>query len=487
MKFDLLDPIGSLTKLMVDGAVESWKTTASWALNAGNVTTAQWQTAFDVVNKVAGVMGFIAVLVGVVGIVQEAFKGSLGGVVSTVFRTILAWPITVVLINVTVRALAVEGGITNNILHWAFGDKVEITFTLTGAGLGSMNSIVAMLLALLIILGSLVLMLMMAARTFLIILGIGLSPIVTMINSWSVLRASLSKWGSWMAGVILFKPICAIIIYLCGALMKGADGQMFGYLTAVVGMILASVTPWVIVKMVATFLPAGVGLRAASSAGHSTVSGAVDVAKTAAAAAIGAGTMLAGAGAGAGTVGAGATASTGTSGLDGVTDKTTEGIGDIASSKDKKTASDDSTEKNDTESPTATSSAISGLKTGSGAFASISQFMQGMAGTGIAPSGVNSTLSAAGQVSEIVNQVRDAHSPAAEYTKGQADSATTPVIQTTGGDSGSTTTLIHTTPAAVPPSVPSQTVVQEASASKSDVNVHVSVDSSTPASVNIDK
>lgn len=90
LNFNPVDPLGSLSSWIVDGAIEAWRQACSAALGMGNVSQTMWQTTFDIVNRVAGIMGFIAVGVGAVAIVQESFKGSLGGVVSAVFRTILA-------------------------------------------------------------------------------------------------------------------------------------------------------------------------------------------------------------------------------------------------------------------------------------------------------------------------------------------------------------------------------------------------------------
>ncbi|WP_018142444.1 hypothetical protein [Alloscardovia criceti] len=511
MNFNTLDPLGSLSKWLVDGAVEAWKQTAHLALNMGNVTDAQWTTAFDVSNKIAGLMGFIAVGIGAIGIVQAMFKGSWGGVISALFRTILAYPINVVLITVTVRALAVEGAVTQKILQWAYPNN-EFTIELKSDTLTNVNLAVAALIALLIIVGSLVLIMVMVARSFLIILGVSLAPIVTMSQGWDALRPALSKWGSWMVGIILFKPIAAIIIYITGSIIQNSQGDMMSYYTAIVGMFLASVLPWTLVKVVANFLPGAPGLSTVASAGQATVSTAVDTAKTVASVGVGVVTGGAGLASGAGSLLGASGKATGSAAqaantADGATKKGLSSTPSPTSASSSPSATDSLTKDGKTSpsassSPstaqpsvashtsdavkdkTSVSSASSGLATGVG------QFMQGASGvlasaaaTGIAPTGASQAMDTAAKAANVIAHVSTSAS-SGEYTSGTAASPTNAINESTptGPQAVQITTTPPASPAPVTASTPAAAPVVADSGSDKQVNVHVQVDSTGNAS-----
>ncbi|MDK6250252.1 hypothetical protein QP141_07415 [Alloscardovia omnicolens] len=481
--FDFLNPLDYVSKWLLNAAVSAWKITCGMALNAGSLSQTQWATTFIVVNKVAGIMGFVAVAVGAVGIVQAAFKGSLGDVVSTVFRTILAWPMTVILITVSWHALAVEGSVTSSILTFAFGDKkipnIELDPKIPideGINIG-----VVAVIAVLLLVGSLVMLLVMIARSFLIMLAIAFAPVVIMTNSWSSLRPALTKWGSFMAGLVLFKPVVAIIIYMTGTMIQAApSGDMMSYYVGIVGMVLASVLPWKLVSVVSTFLPGAMGLNQAASSGQATVSGVVDTAKTAAAIGVGVATGGAGMAGGfggltgsladdfaPGMVDIGGTTDTDTS------DNDSKNTGDMAdtSSESSSGPSTDSTATDSSSSSSAASSA-SGLVAGVGSFmGSASGVLAAAASSGMAPSGAAQAMQAGSRVADVISQVSAAHTTSGytnDYTSGSAEvptaaAAATPVTTPVGDQ---TSSLVTTDTQHV------------------DVNVHVDSSGDASASVN---
>lgn len=481
--FDFLNPLDYVSKWLLNAAVSAWKITCGMALNAGSLSQTQWATTFIVVNKIAGIMGFVAVAVGAVGIVQAAFKGSLGDVVSTVFRTILAWPMTVILITVSWHALAVEGSVTSSILTFAFGDKKIPNIGLDpkipiDAGI---NIGVVAVIAVLLLVGSLVMLLVMIARSFLIMLAIAFAPVVIMTNSWSSLRPALTKWGSFMAGLVLFKPVVAIIIYMTGTMIQAApSGDMMSYYVGIVGMVLASVLPWKLVSVVSTFLPGAMGLNQAAASGHATVSGVVDTAKTAAAIGVGVAT-------------GGASMAGGFGGLTGSladdfapgminTDASTGADTSDSDSKNTGDRADTSSESSSSPSPdnmtTDSSSSSSAASSASGLVAGVGSFMGSASGvlaaaasSGMAPSGAAQAMQAGSRVADVISQATAAHTTSGytnDYTSGSAEAPTaaaaaTPVTTPVGDQ---TSSLVATDTQQV------------------DVNVHVDSSGDASASVN---
>ncbi len=480
--FDFLNPLDYVSKWLLNAAVSAWKIACGMALNAGSLGQTQWATTFIVVNKVAGIMGFVAVAVCAVGGVQAAFKGSLGDVVSTVFRTIVAWPMTVILITVSWHALAVEGSVTSSILTFAFGDKkipnIELDPKIPiDAGI---NIGVVAVIAVLLLVGSLVMLLVMIARSFLIMLAIAFAPVVIMNNSWSSLRPALTKWGSFMTGLVLFKPVVAIIIYMTGTMIQAApSGDMMSYYVGIVGMVLASVLPWKLVSVVSTFLPGAMGLNQAASSGQATVSGVADTAKTAAAIGVGAATGGAGMAGGfggltgsladyfaPGMVDIGGTTDTDTS------DNDSKNTGDRADTSSESSSSPSPDNTTDSSSSSSAASSSSGLVAGVGSFmGSASGVLAAAASSGMAPSGAAQTMQAGSRVADIISQAIAAHTTSEytnDYTSGSAEAPTaaaaaTPVTTPVGDQ---TSSLVTTDTQHV------------------DVNVHVDSSGDASASVN---
>lgn len=280
--FNPIDPVGSIVDWMCEAAIEGWKKTASWVLTSGALGDAQWTVANDTLNHVAGVMGFVAVGVGAYCMVKNALKGRAGEVFASLFATLLAWPLTVVCATLLVRGAGAADKLTAKILDWHTPtfDDIDLDANVFGDvfGLGF-----ALILALVTILGGVVMLVMSCVRLFLIILGVGFLPVVTMLIGLDSVRAGIGRYANWIIGVILMQPLMAVIMYISGELMKGAGADApLTYLVAATGVILSSVCPWVLVRVVAQFLPFSSGASAAASAGGNAVNTGVQAVKAAA-------------------------------------------------------------------------------------------------------------------------------------------------------------------------------------------------------------
>lgn len=307
--FNPLNPVQSLSDCTVSAGVDIYRMTGSWVLGSGNMTDQMWHATFDVVNKVAGVMAVVTVMLGAASIVAAALRGRVGQAVAAVFRTLLAWPATVIVITLTVDALQVEGQVTGRILGWGGTSSIKVDIDTNG-----LNIVFALLMGLVLWISALVLALSMGVRMFLIILGVGLSPAVVMVMPLSSMRQGLRKAAAWIVGVILYRPLAAIIIYLTGNLFLTSGSNFMQLIMAVVGAFLAAFAPWVMTAAASRFLPIGVeGLTATAAGGQKAVgkvrSAADKAAATVAAVATG-GVSLAGGAAALKSGGSGAAAST---------------------------------------------------------------------------------------------------------------------------------------------------------------------------------
>lgn len=302
MLFNPFDPIGSLKTVIIESALELYKTVCGFILSSGGPAGRQWEMATDTINKIAGVMGFVAVACGAAGVVYAMFKGKPGEVFMALGRTLLAWPLTVVFATVMMRAFAVVNKLPTKILAFDPNDiKLDGSFN----NVSIWSSIV---IGLITIISALVLWISVFVQNFLLIFGISLLPCATMVGGWKSLQSCLTKWVKFYAGVILFKPVCALMVYITVKMVQAAAeqkdlGAVPMFLTAAVGMALAGIMPWKITSIISSFMPLGAETARAANVAGSAVSAAGNAVLTAGSLAAGAYTGFAGIGFGGGAAG----------------------------------------------------------------------------------------------------------------------------------------------------------------------------------------
>ena len=272
--------MGSLKKWFMDTCTGAWKYTASKVLTGSNMDDAMWATATDGLNKLAGVMAFVTVAAGAYGILRAAATQDIGGVLSAGARTALAWPLTVLCITLAVKGTSLASTMTKSILNTG-----SLGGSIPGIDKNSLDvfdsGLMTITLCVCVVLGSFVLLLMMAARNFLLIFAIVIAAIPLMLQGWSTMRPLVSKWAGWIVGIILMQPVMALCIWVTCKLMVMSSSTTTT-LIAVVGMILSSIFPFTLIKQIADFIPGSVGLMRAGAAGAATVGTAASLAGAAA-------------------------------------------------------------------------------------------------------------------------------------------------------------------------------------------------------------
>ena len=278
--WNIWDPMGSLKKWFMDACTGAWKYTASKVLTGSNMDDAMWATATDGLNKLAGVMAFVTVAAGAYGILRAAATQDIGGVLSAGARTALAWPLTVLCITLAVKGTSLASTMTKSILNTG-----SLGGSIPGIDKNSLDvfdsELMTITLCVCVVLGSFVLLLMMAARNFLLIFAIVIAAIPLMLQGWSTMRPLVSKWAGWIVGIILMQPVMALCIWVTCKLMVMSSSTTTT-LIAVVGMILSSIFPFTLIKQIADFIPGSVGLMRAGAAGAATVGTAASLAGAAA-------------------------------------------------------------------------------------------------------------------------------------------------------------------------------------------------------------
>lgn len=310
--------INALLDWMIDGAVKAWETACKLALQAGSMNANQWQVVSETVGKVSMPMLLLTVIFAAAAMIRELMAGNIGNVWIVFFRSILAWPLTLFSIWLAVMVSNLATSMTGRILNvdMAGGsgeislpkvDKPSLT-SLTAL----MGGLLMLFMILLMIVGACSIILCMAARTFMLIIILSFAGVAFMYLNDASNRIA-RRYLKYVIGIILYQPLCAVFIHITGRLMS-VDGMSnpISFFTGVVGMILASVMPWVLVSMVAKAgVPVPEGAKGVASAGARTAGAAGSAVKAAVKVAVQA--LLHGGGA-AGAAGKGGSAAGGSAG-----------------------------------------------------------------------------------------------------------------------------------------------------------------------------
>lgn len=322
----LTDPIKWLEKKFIESAVDVYKQTARIALSSGDVSTSQWDISLDTANHIAGVMAFVAIACGIYAIVKAMLRGSIGDAITSIFLTLMAWPITVILITFVMNALSVEKDVTSRILAWSYSsDSIKIGSIASGG----VSVIWVMILCMICIIGSCFLSITMIGRAFLLILAVAFAPIAIMLIPLNSLRSSVRQWASFITGVILYKPLVAILVYLSGQLCLTIGDSVNCLMMVTFAVYVSIFCPWVLVRIVDKVLGVGSsGLNTMATSQQKTGKAVEDTVKLAASVAVAVATG--GASAAAGGLAAGGMAA------GGMAAKAANGIGSVASMLDSK-------------------------------------------------------------------------------------------------------------------------------------------------------
>lgn len=280
--------INALLDWMIDGAVKAWETACKLALQAGSMNANQWQVVSETVGKVSMPMLLLTVIFAAAAMIRELMAGNIGNVWIVFFRSILAWPLTLFSIWLAVMVSNLATSMTGKILNVDMtGGSGEISLpkvdkpSLTSLT-ALMGGLLMLFMILLMIVGACSIILCMAARTFMLIIILSFAGVAFMYLNDASNRIA-RRYLKYVIGIILYQPLCAVFIHITGRLMS-VDGMSnpISFFTGVVGMILASVMPWVLVSMVAKAgIPIPEGTKGVASAGAKTVGAAESAVKSA--------------------------------------------------------------------------------------------------------------------------------------------------------------------------------------------------------------
>ena len=251
----MLDPMGKALQGMMVGAFSS---------TAGSVSYAEWNVAITAANRIGWVMGFVNMLICAVGAVHAAVKASPAESVKSFAMAVLAWPLTAICVSVMITCEGIVSLLSARIL--AVGAD-----TTKGRGMESMvsamfkkileqasvlHSLTMLLVYLVLFVGVFLLCCMLAARTLCLVLLAAVAPLPVMSAGWKATRPAMRRWLSAVVGVMLAKPLAALVITVGSALMTSqttsgvGEGSFWDLLVGVAAIYMACYSPKMIMPVV---------------------------------------------------------------------------------------------------------------------------------------------------------------------------------------------------------------------------------------------
>ena len=234
----------------------------------GSMSNSQWNIAIVAANRIGWVMGFVNMALCVLGALHAAAKGSVADVVKSFAMAVLAWPLTAVCVSVMITLDGIVGVLTNRILtvpldgsvaglDKPFGDSVvsNVVGTVT-TGLPSLDLEIRIIAYVLVLVASIVLAGMLAARDICLILLAAVAPLPVMMSGWRVTRPAAGKWVQAVVGVLLSAPLSALVIMVGSGMCYIANhnpsmsGSFFPALMGLATLFMACFSPKLIMPVV---------------------------------------------------------------------------------------------------------------------------------------------------------------------------------------------------------------------------------------------
>lgn len=234
----------------------------------GSMSNSQWNIAIVAANRIGWVMGFVNMALCILGALHAAAKGSVADVVKSFAMAVLAWPLTAVCVSVMITLDGIVGVLTNRILtvpldgsaaglDKPFGDSVvsNVVGTVT-TGLPSLDLEIRIVAYVLVLVASIALAGMLAARDICLILLAAVAPLPVMMSGWRVTRPAAGKWVQAVVGVLLSAPLSALVIMVGSGMCYIAShnpsmsGSFFPALMGLATLFMACFSPKLIMPVV---------------------------------------------------------------------------------------------------------------------------------------------------------------------------------------------------------------------------------------------
>ena len=222
----LFKPLDNAASSMITGAFTG---------TAGTVSNSQWNIAITAANRIGWIMGFVNMAICIIGSLHAAVKGSVAESVKSFAMCVLAWPLTAVSVSVMITLEGIVGTVSAKILNvqlsgdtasGEFSDSVVSNLVGTATKYGAQaDMLIRLVVYVLVWIASLALSGMLAARLLSLVLLAAVAPLPIMMSGWRTTRPAALKWVEAVAGVMLVKPLSALILMVGSALLNVANND----------------------------------------------------------------------------------------------------------------------------------------------------------------------------------------------------------------------------------------------------------------------
>lgn len=222
----LFKPLDNAASSMITGAFTG---------TAGTVSNSQWNIAITAANRIGWIMGFVNMAICIIGSLHAAVKGSVAESVKSFAMCVLAWPLTAVSVSVMITLEGIVGTVSAKILNvqlsgdtasGEFSDSVVSNLVGTATKYGAQaDMLIRLVVYVLVWIASLALSGMLAARLLSLVLLAAVAPLPIMMSGWRTTRPAALKWVEAVAGVMLAKPLSALILMVGSALLNVANND----------------------------------------------------------------------------------------------------------------------------------------------------------------------------------------------------------------------------------------------------------------------
>ena len=212
----LFKPLDNAASSMITGAFTG---------TAGTVSNSQWNIAITAANRIGWIMGFVNMAICIIGSLHAAVKGSVAESVKSFAMCVLAWPLTAVSVSTHIaKILNVQ--LSGDTASGEFSDSVVSNLVGTATKYGAQaDMLIRLVVYVLVWFASLALSGMLAARLLSLVLLAAVAPLPIMMSGWRITRPAALKWVEAVAGVMLVKPLSALILMVGSALLNVANND----------------------------------------------------------------------------------------------------------------------------------------------------------------------------------------------------------------------------------------------------------------------
>ena len=207
----LFKPLDNAASNMITGAFTG---------TAGTVSNSQWNIAITAANRIGWIMGFVNMAICIIGSLHAAVKGSVAESVKSFAMCVLAWPLTAVSVSVMITLEGIVGTVSAKILNvqlsgdtasGEFSDSVVSNLVGTATKYGAQADMLIRLVVYVLV--------------WIASLAAAVAPLPIMMSGWRTTRPAALKWVEAVAGVMLVKPLSALILMVGSALLNVANND----------------------------------------------------------------------------------------------------------------------------------------------------------------------------------------------------------------------------------------------------------------------